>query len=124
MPRLILPPFQKFVTEDDTIGRLLAGYSNLEIGLMHCVQMAQGNDFDTVLKRMFERRGETRRINEAEKLFVSYHQHHGCLENLRRPFGLSVTALAACRRRAHLPLRLRRRCWPSAGLPSTAGDAV
>jgi hypothetical protein len=60
----ILPPFQKFVTEDAAIGRLLAGYANLEIGLVRCVQMARGNDFDMVLKRMFERRDETRRINE------------------------------------------------------------
>jgi hypothetical protein len=45
--------------------RLLAGYSNIEVGLLHCVQMARGGDIDMVLKRMFRFQGETRRINEA-----------------------------------------------------------
>src|SRR5262245_6142862 len=68
MPRSILAPFQKFSAEGAAVGRLLAGYSNIEVGLMHCVQMARGGDLDTVLKKMFRIRGETRRINEAEKL--------------------------------------------------------
>ena len=51
----------------DTIGRLLAGYSNIEIGLMHCVQVATG-DFNTVLRKMFGVRGETKRITAAEML--------------------------------------------------------
>jgi hypothetical protein len=68
MSRSILAPFRKFSIEGATVGRLLAGYSNIEVGLMHCVQMARGGDFDTVLKRMFRIRGEMRRINEAEKL--------------------------------------------------------
>lgn len=68
MHRSILSPFQKFSVEGATIGRLLAGYSNIEVGLMHCVQMARGGDLNTVLKKMFRVRGETRRINEAEKL--------------------------------------------------------
>jgi len=45
----------------------LAGYSKLEIGLMNCVYMAL-DDFDAVLKAMFKPRGESLRINEAEKL--------------------------------------------------------
>jgi len=63
----ILRPFQKFADEGATIGRLLAGYSTLEIDLMNCVEVAI-NDFDTVLKRMFRQRGERRRIEEAERL--------------------------------------------------------
>jgi hypothetical protein len=65
--RSIMAPFRKFAKEGDTIGRLLAGYSNIEIGLMHCVQMATG-DFDAVLRKMFGVRGETKRINAAERL--------------------------------------------------------
>ena len=57
MPRSIMAPFSKFLKEGDLIGRLLAGYSNIEIGLMHCVQVATG-DFDTVLRNMFGQRGE------------------------------------------------------------------
>jgi hypothetical protein len=49
MARSIMAPFSKFATEGDTIGRLLAGYSNIEIGLMNCVQVATG-DFDRVLR--------------------------------------------------------------------------
>jgi hypothetical protein len=67
MPRSILAPFQKFSNEGAIVGRLLAGYSNIEIGLMNCVQVATG-DFDIVLKKMFGVRGETKRINAAERL--------------------------------------------------------
>jgi hypothetical protein len=101
MPPLILPPFRKFATEGETIGRLLAGYTNLEIGLMHCVQMARGNDFDTVLKTMFKKRGETRRINEAEKLFVSYHEHHGLLGDFKKAVRLVRYCLKIRNQYAH-----------------------
>jgi hypothetical protein len=59
--------FSKFATEGDTIGKLLVGYSNIEIGLMNCVQVATG-DFDGALRKMFGVRSETKRINAAEKL--------------------------------------------------------
>jgi hypothetical protein len=62
-----MAPFSKFSKEGDLIGRLLAGYSNIEIGLMHCVQVAT-DDFDDVLRNMFGRRGESKRISAAEKL--------------------------------------------------------
>jgi hypothetical protein len=68
MARSILAPFKKFSNEGAAVGRLLAGYSNIEVGLLHCVQMACGGDLDTVLKKMFRIRGEMRRIDEAEKL--------------------------------------------------------
>jgi hypothetical protein len=73
--RSILAPFKKFSGEDATVGRLLAGYSNIEVGLLHCVQIALGGDLDTVLKKMFRTRGEARRISEAEKLgHPNYHR--------------------------------------------------
>jgi hypothetical protein len=62
MPRSILAPFKKKFSED----RLLAGYSNIEVGLMHCVAVTR--DLDTALKAMFLKRGETKRISAAEKL--------------------------------------------------------
>jgi hypothetical protein len=68
MARSILAPFKKFSGEGATVGRLLAGYSNIELGLLNCVQMALGGDLDTVLKKMYRLRGETKRTNEAEKL--------------------------------------------------------
>jgi len=74
MARSILTPFQKFAAEGAAVGKLLAGYSNIELGLLHCVQMARGGDLDTVLKRMFRMRGETRRVTEAENLALSEYQ--------------------------------------------------
>jgi hypothetical protein len=59
---------QKFRTEAAAVGRLLAGYADLEISLLHCVQMARGGDLDAVLKAMFGTRGETRRISTASAL--------------------------------------------------------
>ena len=52
MTRSIMAPFSKFSKEGDTIGRLLAGYSNIELSLFHAVHVATG-DFDAALKKMF-----------------------------------------------------------------------
>jgi hypothetical protein len=68
-----MAPFSKFSKEGDLIGRLLAGYSNIEIGLMHCVQVAM-DDFDAVLRNMFGRRGESKRVIAAEKLGMPEYQ--------------------------------------------------
>jgi hypothetical protein len=74
MASSILAPFQKFAAEGATVGRLLAGYSNIEVGLLHCTVAARGGDLDTILKKMFRIRDETRRINEAEKLALGEYQ--------------------------------------------------
>jgi hypothetical protein len=57
----------KFPTELAVIGRLLTGYSDLEIDLLHCVQMATG-DFNGTLKALFGSRGETKRITQGAAL--------------------------------------------------------
>lgn len=57
----------KFPTELTIIGRLLTGYSDLEIDLLNCVQVATG-DFDGTLKAMFAKRGESMRITNGAKL--------------------------------------------------------
>ena len=59
---------QKFPAEAAAVGRLLAGYADVEISLMNCVQMVRGGDLDTVLRAMFGRRGETQRIDTANTL--------------------------------------------------------
>lgn len=58
----------EFPAEAAAVGRLLAGYADFEISLMHCVQMARGGDLGNVLKAMFGKRGETQRITTAYKL--------------------------------------------------------
>lgn len=63
----IFGAFNRFPQEAARVGRMLASYSVLELDLLHCVHMGTG-DFDAALKAMFGRRGETRRINEAETL--------------------------------------------------------
>jgi hypothetical protein len=83
MPRSIMAPFSKFPKEGDTIGRLLAGYSNIEIGLMHCVQVATG-DFDAVLRKMFGARGESKRITAAEKLGLPEYQRLGLATDFKK----------------------------------------
>jgi hypothetical protein len=73
----VLNPFHKFTSEGATVGRLLLGYSNLEIGLMNCVQMACGANLNAVLKPMFAVRSETKRIDRAEALGrPHFSQHH------------------------------------------------
>ena len=86
-----LPPFNKFPSEGAAVGRLLAGYSTLEIGLMNCVQMALGN-LDTVLKSMFGTRGETKRINEAKGLGLSAYKALG----LNFDFQTAIDAMRHC----------------------------
>jgi hypothetical protein len=72
-----LNPFHRFVPEGQAVGRLLLGYSNLEIDLMNCVQMACGGNLNAVLKPMFSARGESKRITKAEEIGQPHFaQHH------------------------------------------------
>jgi hypothetical protein len=73
MTKSIMAPFSKFPKEGDTIGRLLAGYSNIEVSLFHAVHMATG-DFDAALKKMFGIQGEARRIKAAEQIGLPEYQ--------------------------------------------------
>jgi hypothetical protein len=73
MIRSIMAPFSKFSKEGDTIGRLLAGYSNVELSLFHAVHVATGN-FDVALKKMFGVRSESKRIKAAGRLGLPEYQ--------------------------------------------------
>ena len=66
-----MPAFADFPAEAEIIGRLLAGYTNLEVGLMNCVQVVR-LDFDTVLKAIFRARGETARIDITTRFGVTF----------------------------------------------------
>ena len=89
----IMPAFARFPREAEIIGRLLAGYTNIEIGLMNCVQVVRG-DFDTVLKAMFRARGETARIDIAD----AFGRHHYDNAKLGTEFSMSVSAVRYCLR--------------------------
>lgn len=64
---MILPAFERFPNEASRIGRLLAGYGELEIELLHCVDTVR-DDFDAVMKAMFRARGEKQRIDVGDAL--------------------------------------------------------
>ena len=67
MPRIIMPVFSTFPVEGAIIGRLLAGYGDLEFDLCNCIGMAI-DDMDMVLKAMFRARGEHQRILIADAI--------------------------------------------------------
>ncbi len=76
MSRTILGAFvTPFAKEAAIVGRLLAGYTTLEVGLMNCVQVVR-DDLDTVLKAMFRARGETGRIDIADAFGRHYYAQH------------------------------------------------
>ena len=91
MTRPILAPFLTFRDEAAVIGRLLAGYTSLEVGLMHCVQVVR-DDFDAVLKAMFRPRGETNHIDIADAL--GRHFYHDL--DLGTEFEMGVGAVRHC----------------------------
>jgi hypothetical protein len=91
MSRPILGPFLNFSEEASIIGRLLAGYTNLEVGLMNCVQVVR-DDFDAVLKAMFRPRGETSRIDIADALGRHFYHDRG----LGTEFAMGIGAVRHC----------------------------
>jgi len=62
-----MPAFRKYHAEAAFIGRLLAGYGELEVDLCNCIAMG-GVGTDRAVKEMFRPRGEKRRIDTAEKM--------------------------------------------------------
>jgi hypothetical protein len=91
MSRPILWPFLRFSEEGSIIGRLLAGYTTLEVGLMNCVQVVR-DDFDAVLKAMFRARSETSRIDIADALGRHFYHDRG----LGTEFEMGVGAVRHC----------------------------
>jgi hypothetical protein len=90
-PPMVMPAFRRFPGEAAIIGRLLAGYAELEIALLHCVSAVR-EDFDAVLKAMFRIRGETARINIGDALG---RQPYAKLD-LGADFELAVSAMRYC----------------------------
>jgi hypothetical protein len=69
--------FHQYPDEAQVIGRLLAGYSELEILLMHCV-MTVRDDFNVALKTMYRTRGEKQRIQIADAMARQPFHSIGC----------------------------------------------
>ena len=83
--------FGRYPKEAEIIGRLLAGYADLEIDLMHCAQVVR-DDLDTVLKAMFRARGESARIKVAD----AFGRHHYAAIKLGTEFGMAISAMQYC----------------------------
>lgn len=60
----VLRAFADYPAEAALIGRMLAGYADLEIDLMNCAKAVRG-DLDLALKTMFRGRGNSQRIDLA-----------------------------------------------------------
>ena len=67
MATTIMPVFGRYPQEGVIIGRLLAGYADLELELCFCVAFAR-NDLDMIFKSMFRSRGETQRVDIADAM--------------------------------------------------------
>jgi len=67
MADIIIPTFIDFPVEGAIVGRLLAGYGELELELCQCVAAVTGN-IDDVIRKLFNVRGEKRRIESADDL--------------------------------------------------------
>jgi len=87
----VLEAFLRFPDEASLIGRMLAGYADLEIDLMHCVQVVR-EDLDTALKAMFRVRGETARIDVADAFGRQHYRDLG----LGTQFEMAIGAVRYC----------------------------
>ena len=73
---IINDDFWAFPGEVAIIGRLLTGYSEIELSLLHCISQG-GAGLDQALKTMFCERGEKKRIDSAEALGRAVYQKFG-----------------------------------------------
>jgi len=76
MPETIMPAFDRFVEEGNIIGRLLAGYGELELEMCACV-VGVTNDLDAAIRKLFGTRGEQKRIKTADSIMTPYYSSAG-----------------------------------------------
>ena len=89
----VLRAFADYPVEAALIGRMLAGYADLEIDLMNCAKAVRG-DLDLVLKTMFRGRGNSQRIDLAVAIARRLYDEHG----LAAEFDSAVAAVRLCLR--------------------------
>ena len=88
---MIVGLFHKYQGEADYIGRILAGYTDLEFGLLQCVNAVR-DDFDMVFKAMYRTRGETARITLADSIGRQSFKKIG----LETEFAMAIGAMRRC----------------------------
>src|SRR5215813_13832141 len=73
----ILMPFRKFASDALIVGRLLAGYSTIELTLMYVVMGGLAGNFDAAIKGIFKDRGESKRLRNAKSLAQAHYASLG-----------------------------------------------
>jgi hypothetical protein len=76
MPSVILPAFLAFPKEAAIIGRLIAGYGELEFEFTQCAGRALG-DQETAARALYRLRGEDSRMQVADALMRPSYAKHG-----------------------------------------------
>ena len=89
----ILRAFADYPAEAALIGRMLAGYADLEIDLMNCAKSVRG-DLDLALKTMFRGRGNSQRIDLAVAIARRPYDELG----LGAEFDSAIAAVRICLR--------------------------
>jgi hypothetical protein len=79
----IMPSFDRFPKEGDLIGRLLAGYGELELEMCDCLA-AVTDDLDAAIKKLFGMRGELRRIKCADAIMKASYASAGLASKYSR----------------------------------------
>ena len=83
MTETIVPSFDRYPKEGNSIGRLLAGYGDLELEMCACVA-ATTNDLDAAIKKLFGTRGELKRIRTADAMMKASYVSGGFGPKYRR----------------------------------------
>jgi hypothetical protein len=65
MTETIIPAFRNAPQEGQIVGRLLAGYSELEVEMLNCTDLVSGN-IDAAVRQLYEMRGEKPRIDATQ----------------------------------------------------------
>ena len=93
MFRPLLKGFTSFPKEGALVGRLLAAYGELEIDVMNCIGIVTKlNDINDALKAMYRHRGETKRLNNAERQGLPHYASRG----LGAEFSAAIGAVREC----------------------------
>lgn len=91
--RTIQKAFVLHPNEATIIGRLLAGYSELEFSLLVCLVAALNSDTPTAFKIMFRLRGESSRIDIADAIMHSRYKDAG----LSSEYAEAIGAIRFCK---------------------------
>jgi hypothetical protein len=79
MTGIIMPAFHRYKDEAAIIGRLLAGYGELEFLLCYCLSEVEG-DLSTACRIFFRNRGEEYRISTADAILRPHYEDHNLIE--------------------------------------------